>query len=172
MKLKSLRETLLLTIFLQYKVRNNQKSIKGPSFTTTRGFLTWLLTFRLRMPHVCEFLDCLSFILFFFDYFLSHLACKTKFITFRSIIWIKQVKFLPSRCTSLLLHSKPVERNWLRFFKYFKKQCILRVNATKVTLRNTFHSNFFTLKSEKESKNDKRTFFWDCPRILDLAVNP
>ena len=41
MKLKLLRETLLLTIFLHYKVRKNQKMTKGPSFETTRGFLTW-----------------------------------------------------------------------------------------------------------------------------------
>ena len=48
----------------------------------------------------------------------------------------------------------------------------LRVNETKVTLRNAFIDNIFALESEKESKNDERNLFGDYPQILDLAVNP
>ena len=46
----------------------------------------------------------------------------------------------------------------------------LRVNQTKVTLKNAFIVNFFALKSEKKSKNEERTLFRDSPRILDLSV--
>ena len=34
--------------------------------------------------------------------------------------WVKQVTFLLSKCTSFLLHSKAVQRNYLHFFKKFK----------------------------------------------------
>ena len=34
-----------------------------------------------------------------------------------------------------------------------------RVNETKVTLRNAFIVNLFASRSDKESKNDKRTLF-------------
>ena len=49
---------------------------------------------------------------------------------------------------------------------------IERVNETKVTLGNAFIDNVFALEPEKESRNDKSTFIWEYPRILDLAVNP
>ena len=59
------------------------------------------------------------------------------------------------------------------FFKKFTKILrALRVNETKVTLRNAFIDNLFALESKKESENDERTLFQDCPRILDLSVNP
>ena len=48
----------------------------------------------------------------------------------------------------------------------------LRVNQPKVTLRNAFIDNVFALEKDKESRNDENIFFWDYPRILDLAVNP
>ena len=48
----------------------------------------------------------------------------------------------------------------------------LRVNGTKVTLRNAFIDNAFALESEAESENDKKTFFPDCMQILDMSVNP
>ena len=69
--------------------------------------------------------------------------------------------------------SKLVQRNCLHFFKNFKKTVrALRVNETKVTLRNAFIDILFALESEIESTNDKRTLFRDCPRILHLSVNP
>ena len=43
----------------------------------------------------------------------------------------------------------------------------VRVNVTKITLRNTFIEYLFTLQSEKESTNDS-----DYQQIFDLAVNP
>ena len=35
----------------------------------------------------------------------------------------------------------------------------LRVNETKVTSKNVFIVNLFALKSDKEPKNQERTFF-------------
>ena len=59
------------------------------------------------------------------------------------------------------------------FFQKFKKIVrTLRVNETKVTSINNFIDNLFTIKSKKESKNDRRALFRDYLRILDLDVNP
>ena len=58
------------------------------------------------------------------------------------------------------------------FQKFWKILRALRVNETKVTSRNAFIDNLLALESEKGSKNDERTLFWDYPRIFDLAVNP
>ena len=46
------------------------------------------------------------------------------------------------------------------------------ISGTKVTLRKAFIDNHFALESEKESKNGVTTLFPDCPRIVDLSVNP
>ena len=110
-----------------------------------------------------------ALVLAIFGHFLLLLELKTKFIKFWTKLSIKQVNFLPFRCTSLLLRTKPVQRNWLHFFKTLRA---LRINETKVTSKNAFIDNLFALESEKESKNDERTLFPDCPRILDLSVSP
>ena len=47
----------------------------------------------------------------------------------------------------------------------------LTVNEIKVTSRNLFIDNVFALESEKEWKNDEKTFFLDYLRILDQAFN-
>ena len=49
--------------------------------------------------------------------------------------------------------------------------CDLRVNEAKPTSRNVFIVNHFALESKKESKYDKKTFFWDSPQILDQSLN-
>ena len=111
-------------------------------------------------------------ILLFFGNFWSLLQRKTKYIKFWTKFWIKHAKSLSSRCTSLLLRRKPLQQNWLRFFQNpWKAVPILRVNETKVTLRNDFIANSFVLESEIESKNDEITLFWDYPLILDLSIN-
>ena len=58
------------------------------------------------------------------------------------------------------------------FFKILKTARALRVNETKATSRNAFIGNRFALESKKESKNEERTIFRDCPQILQLSVNP
>ena len=144
---------------------------KRPSFETTRGFLTWLLTLRQRKPHVCGFQDCFSFS-HFFGYFLPLLKRKTKFFKYWTKFGIKEAKVLPSRCSSLLPRRKPVQQNWQRFFKIFWKIVrALSVNEIKVTSRNGFIDNIFALESKIELNNDKATLFWDYPWILDMAIN-
>ena len=91
----------------------------------------------------------------------------------------------------MLLRSKPVQQNCVRFYKKKQskkqkqkqkkkkrkkkeeKQTVrdLRVNETKLTSRNTFIVILFALESKKVSKNEKSTLFWDYPRSLDLSVN-
>ena len=45
------------------------------------------------------------------------------------------------------------------------------INETKITSINSFIDNIFELSSEKDSKNDEKTLFWDCPWIIELSVN-
>ena len=59
----------------------------------------------------------------FFGVFLLFLDIKIKFVKFSTKFQVKQAKSLPPRCTSLLLCSKPVQQNYLYFFKNFKTQC-------------------------------------------------
>ena len=96
------------------------------SFVISLSFLMnniKILTLKTRIPHICGFLDCFS-LSHFFSRFLSLLKLKTKFIKICTKLCIKQVKKIPSRCTSLLL-SKPVQRNCVLFSKKFKKHCAL-----------------------------------------------
>ena len=50
---------------------------------------------------------------------------KTQFIKFSIKYYVEPAKFLRSKCTTYLLHSKAVQRNCLHFFKDFKKQYAL-----------------------------------------------
>ena len=58
-----------------------------------------------------------TLVLAIFDHFLLPLEEKTNFIKFCTKFHVKQADFLTSKCTSLLLGSKPVQRNYLHFFK-------------------------------------------------------
>ena len=84
----------------------------------------------------------------------------TNFIEFCTKFRVKKPKFLPCRCTSSLLRSKPVQRNYLHFFrKNLKTVRALRINETKLTSGSAFIFNLFTLESEKESKKDEEPSF-------------
>ena len=99
--------------------------------------------------------------------------CRSILIKISTKFSIKQVKFLPTGCTSLLLHSKSIQQNRLLFSRKFKKiRHTPRVNEIKVTLTNAFIGYICALENEKESKNDEKTLFGDYPRILEVAVNP
>ena len=117
-------EMLLLSIFLHYKVRQNQNMFKETSFGTPRGLLTFLLTLILRTTPIEVFRNYFSFSHFWGD-FLLPLEQKTNFIKICTKYGVKQAIILLSECTSLLLSSKPVQRNCLQFFKIFKKQSAL-----------------------------------------------
>ena len=97
---------------------------------------------------MCVFPDYFSFM--FFDLFLLHLDIKTKFIKFYTEFWVKRDKFLPRKCTSWLLCSKPVHQHYFHFFKTFKTLRALRVNETKFNLRNAFNLDLFSLRGKKE----------------------
>ena len=60
MKLNLLPEMLLLSIFLYLKVENNQQIKMEPSFGTSHGVLTFLLTHGLRMTFFIVFSDYFS----------------------------------------------------------------------------------------------------------------
>ena len=115
MKLKLLREMLLLNIFLHEKMRKNQKITERLCSETSCGFLTfcWALD---AGCHICVVLRT-DLVLAIFRHLQLPLKQKKKFIEFWTKFRIKQVKFLLSRCTNLVLHDKPVQQNWLRFFR-------------------------------------------------------
>ena len=59
------------------------------------------------------------------------------------------------------------------FLKIFQKTVrVVRVNETKPPSRNAFLVDLFALESQKGSRNDERTLFWDSSRSLDLSLNP
>ena len=64
---------------------------------------------------------------------------------------MKQAKLLPSICTCLLLSQRTSTGKLPAFIKKLKKSVhAIKVNETKVTLRNAFLINLFALGSEKE----------------------
>ena len=72
-----------------------------------------------------------------------------------------------SKCTSLLLDSKPLQQNWLVFFFFFfffkikKEKALLsaRVNETKLILENTFIVEPFESEGEKNQNMSEKASF-------------
>ena len=108
------------------------------------------LTPCLRNTHMCIFRDYFSF---------------RRFLASSSFFWTLRLSSLNStlsnfsRVNVLVCCCKPVQRNYLQFFKTFKTVRALRDNETKLTSRNAFILDIFTLLGEKESKYDERSFF-------------
>ena len=77
---------------------------------------------------------------------------------------------MASKCTSLLLHRKPVQQKYRQFCKDFKPKntLYLRVNETKITSKNAFNENH----SGTESNNDRKTLFQVLLQICDRCFNP
>ena len=123
---------LLLSIFLDQKVKKNQNKIKEPSFRTPRGLLLCVLNPQPPNDANWHFSGLLQFEPFqatscyLQQKRLSSLKSALNFLSSKRI-------FLPSKCTSQLLHRKPLKRNCLHFFKTFKKQCALE-SLMKVNL--------------------------------------
>ena len=67
----------------------------------------------LRFPSILCFL-------LFLGHFLLVLEAGSKLVKFYTKFWVKRARFLASTCTSLLLHSKPVQQNYRHFLKVFK----------------------------------------------------
>ena len=91
-----------------------------------------------------------TLVLAFSGQFLLSLQENTKFIKIYTKFRIKQTNVLPSKCTSVLLRSKLIQQNSLRFVKKFlKKVRALRANKSKLTFRSAFIVNLFALESKK-----------------------
>ena len=136
-----------------------------------------MLILRPRMLHIWSFLDCFSFSLFF-GHFLLYLYFKTKTDKLWTKFWIEDIKFLPCSWPSFLLCIKQLEQISCVFSKNLRNIApsnpflwTLRFNETKVSLRNAFIDNLFTIKCDKESKYDKETLFSGFLGIIDLIVN-
>ena len=104
----------------------------------------------------------------FFVRFFSLFQIKTKFIKFCTKFFEKPTTFFPSKCCA----ANPSSAIACVFSKILKTVRAVRVNETKVTLRNAFLFNAFILRSKKNKKNDKRIFFWDCSWSVDLSLKP
>ena len=92
------------------------------------------LTLRLQNTHICVFLDYFSLRQFLAtSYFWLLLKIKTKLSKFWTRIPVKQEQFLPSKCSSLLQRSKPVQRHYsCTFGKSLKQSAPSKVNETKL----------------------------------------
>ena len=93
--------------------------------------------------HICLFPDYLTILtifnqFLFFGHFLLLLEIKNKLTKFSTKFQLKQAKFLPFKCASLLVLSKLVQQNSLYFFKIFKTVRLLRVDEIRPTSRNAF----------------------------------
>ena len=73
------------------------------------------------------------------------LEIKNKLIKFSTKFQLKQAKFLPFKCASLLVRSKLVQQNSLYFFKIFKTVRLLRVDEIRPTSTNAFIVHTFAL---------------------------
>ena len=71
-----------------------------------------------------------------------------------------------------LFHDEPAAKLPSLFQKFYKTMRSLRVNETKLTLRNAFILDLFALRGEKESKYNEWTLFWGSLQKFDLSVNP
>ena len=92
---------------------------------------------------------------------------KTKQIKFCINFQVKYAKFLPSKCTRLLLLVKPVQRNCLHFFlKLSNTVRYLSVNEPKLPSRNYFIGDVFTLGSERKSEYAKEHSFGTLSKVL------
>ena len=71
------------------------------------------LTLSLQNTHICVFLDYFSLRQFLAtSYFWLLLKIRAKLSKFWTRIPVKQEQFLPSKCSSLLQRSKPVQRHY------------------------------------------------------------
>ena len=75
--------------------------------------------------YICIHFFSIVWFLQFLSYFLFLLEGSSKFIPFYPKFGVKRARFLASKCTSLLLCSKPVQWNYQHFFKDFKPKSML-----------------------------------------------
>ena len=107
------------------------------------------------MRHICGLVLVniqLYFQSIFCNFFLFY-KYKSKFMIIGTEFWIKRVKFQPPRYNSLLLHRKSLQRNWLRFSKYFKKWFELQGLMKLKLLRERYL--FRTFQYQKVTQNEK-----------------
>ena len=112
-------KTLLLATSLGVKVTMKIVTTKQPSFRYFCGFFTYALTLRSLHTYIYVFRA-------FFGFFNFYDTCCCFFIVilklFHSALNFEQQKpgFLASKCTSVLLSSKKVQKNHKHFFNVFK----------------------------------------------------
>ena len=120
MKLNDLAKVLFLLIILHSKVQKDPEMKKEPCFATPRG--VWALSLNPYPPNdaswrfsgLIRFEPLIGHLLFL-------LEKKTKSIRFCTKFYVKvAINWLP-KYSSLMLHSKPVQRNQRQFLKSFRK---------------------------------------------------
>ena len=144
MELKLLWKKFLLTIFLHYQMRQNQKMTTESPFETTRWLFTWLLTLRQRMPHTSPFLNCFT---------LNHIFLTSCHFQIVRLSWFNSgANFGPKKLNSCSLDVLVFCREANH---YSKIGCVLSkikknpagplwVNGTRVINGNAFINNHFT----------------------------
>ena len=120
-KVRLLVKTLLMEIILGLKLVMDQVKTTKLYFGYFCRFVISALTLRpgkyvyLRFSSIVWFSQLLS-------HFLWVLGARSKLILFYTKFWVNRARFLASTCTSLLLHSKPVQWNYRDFFWDFKSK--------------------------------------------------
>ena len=66
---------------------------------------------------------------------------------------------LASKCASLLHSRKPVQRNYLHFFKDFEPKCALEGLMKQITTEYALNQDNFGIKGNHESNNHKEPCF-------------
>ena len=150
---------LLMDIILKLIVTMNQVAIKKSCFSYFWRFLTRALTLSPRNMYIHIFFSLLWFLQFLRP-FLLVLQARSKRIRFFTKMWLKRTSFMASTCTSLLLHRKPVQRNYRHFFQRFQSDDrVLRVSKTRITGENSFNGDHFGTEGNQESSNNKKKPF-------------
>ena len=118
-------------IFLKLKKTMNQEKTKKLGFRYFCKFITCALTLRQQNMYIYVFRALLGFCNFPAS-FCEFLKASSKLTQFQIKFYVSRVRFLTSKCTSMLLHSKSVQRN-LAFFLDSKRKSMFH-RLTKVML--------------------------------------
>ena len=110
------------------------------------------------------------FVLIWFEPYFGHLLFllekKKKSIRFRTKLYVKVPTILRPNCSSLLLGSKPVQRNLRHFVKSFRRQCafsgLMKLNDLPQML---FLLIVFHQKVKKDLEMNKELCFWTPRRV-------
>ena len=85
---------------------------------------------------------------------------------------MKAATILRSKCTIVAVQQTSTAKLVAFIEIFYKIVRVLWVNETKPSCTNAFLVHLFALESQKGSRSEERTIFWDSSRSLDLSLDP